>query len=149
MRAYQLISRPSFPGTLNALTETRLATLERIAPDLLEIRYKPEQKLDVEGLREVMRERERLCPEGPYRVLAVFPPEGDFDLGVMMHDHYAGRGLENCTRMLAIAASSTLIERMVNLYYAYYPQRFRMQVFLQEEDARRWLAGTVGVRSLN
>lgn len=134
---------------MSTLTETRLATLERVAPDLLEIRYKPDQKLDLEGLREVMEERQRLCPEGPYRVLAVFPPDGDFDLGVMMHDHYAGRGLENCTRALAIAASSTLMERMANLYYAYYPQRFDLRVFVAEEDARKWLTRHVGQLSLN
>ena len=134
---------------MTELTETRLATLERVAPDLLEIRYKADQKLDVEGLREVMQERQRLCPEGPYRVLAVFPPDGDFDLGVMMQDHYAGRGLQNCTQALAVAAGSTLIERMVGLYYAYFPQPFDMRVFLSEEDARHWLTSKRNAPSLN
>lgn len=129
--------------------ETRLATLERIAPDILEIRYKPGRKLDPAGLREVLDERQRLCPEGPYKVLAVFAPESDFELGMMMEDHYRGRGLESCTAALAIAAQSTMMERMVDLYYAYFPQRMKVGVFREEKEARAWLHAPAVQPALN
>lgn len=137
------------PHPVHGPIETRLATLERIAPDILEIRYKPEQKLDTAGLREVLDEWQRLCPEGPYKVLAVFPPESDFDLGVMMEDHYRGRGLESCTAALAIAAQSTMMERMVDLYYAYFPQRMTVGVFVEEKEARAWLRAAATQPALN
>ena len=120
--------------------ETRIATLNRREKDLLEVRFKPDQKIDVEGIEELLVERKRLCPEGPRTVLAVFPPDVDFDIAVMMKDHYRGLGLENCTKALALAANSTTNERIAGLYYAYFPQSFHTRVFNDEEEASRWLA---------
>jgi hypothetical protein len=134
---------------MNTLIETRLATLEQVSPDLLEVRFKPDLKLDVNGLAEILRERELLCPRGSVAVLGIFPPDIDFDLDVMTTDHYRDRGLENCTRALAIAAGSTMNERMAGLYFAYFPQPFNTSVFQTTEEARSWLAAQVALRPLS
>ena len=134
---------------MKTLIETRLATLEQVTPDLMEVRFKPDQKIDVEGLDEILRERQRMCPGNCTGILSIFPPDVDFDLDVMTKDHYHGRGLENCTKALAIAAGSTLNERMVGLFFAYFPQQFSTSVFLMDTDARSWLTAQLAERSMS
>ena len=67
----------------------------------------------------------------------------------MTKDHYLGRGLENCTKALAIAAGSTLNERMAGLFFAYFPQQFNTSVFLMDTDARSWLTTQLAERSMS
>jgi hypothetical protein len=126
-----------------------LATLERKEGDLLEVRFKPGIKLDVPGLEEIIAERQRLCPDGALRVLTVFAPETDFDMAVMTLDHYRNKGLEPCTQAVAMAAGSDMNARMASIYFSYYPQKFPLRVFVQEADARKWLADGVYDRSLS
>ncbi|MFZ1688911.1 MAG: hypothetical protein WAU70_15910 [Flavobacteriales bacterium] len=134
---------------MNDLIETRLATIEKVGTELLEVRFKPEQHVDRAGIDEILNERKRICPEGPRSILAIIPGEPDFDLDVVTTDHYAGRDLENCTRALAIAASHSISERMAGLFFAYFPQAFATKVFSTEGDARRWLQEQVAPRSLS
>lgn len=125
---------------MTSLIDTRIATLERKEDGRLEIRFKPDQRIDIAGIEEVLAQRRRLCPEGPRNVLAVLPPDVDFDIAVVMKDHYAGLGLENCTKALAFAANSATNERIAGLYFAYFPQRFATRVCSDENEATRWLA---------
>lgn len=138
---------PTHP--MNDLIETRLATIERVGTELLEVRFKPDQHVDRAGIDEILEERKRLCPEGTRNILTIIPGEPDFDLDVVTTDHYSGRELENCTRALAIAASSTINERMAGLFFAYFPQAFATKVFSGEEEARRWLQEQVAAPSLS
>ena len=131
------------------LIETRLATIEKKSNDLLEVRFKSEECIDCDGINEVLNERQRICPEGPRTILAIFPGEPDFRLDVVTTDHYAGRGLENCTKALAIAASSPINERMAGLFFAYFPQAFTTKVFSSEAEAREWLKTQVAASSLS
>lgn len=133
---------------MNDLIETRLAIIEKVGNELLEVRFKPDVHVDRAGIDEILKERKRLCPEGSRNILTVIPGEPDFDLDVVTTDHYAGRGLENCTRALAIAAGSSLNERMAGLFFAYFPQEFSTRVFNNERDARKWL-DAVGTSSLS
>jgi hypothetical protein len=134
---------------MTSLTETRLATLERVSPELLEVRFKPGQKIDLAGVHDILIERQRMCNGEPYHVLAVLPPDADFEMSVMTQDHYRGLGLERCTRSLAWAATDMLAERMASLYYAYFPQPFPTRVFTEEAEARKWLLEQVADRSMN
>lgn len=135
--------------SMNQLIETRLATLEQVSEDLLEVRFKPGVKLDRAGILEVLQERKRLCRPGGHHVLAVFPPDGDFEMEVMTMDHYLHSGMRDCTRSLALAANGAMNERMVSLYFAYFPQPFDARVFMDEEEARGWLLESIGSRPLN
>ena len=125
---------------MNDLIETRQATIVQTNDNVLEVRYKPGQILDPAGIGEVMGERERICEKrGRQAVLAVIPPDADFQMALMTVDHYKGRPVADCTRFLAIAASSVMHERMASLYFAYFPQVFTTAVFSDEEKARAWL----------
>lgn len=134
---------------MNDLIETRLAIIEKVGTELLEVRFKPDQHVDRAGIDEILNERKRICPEGSRNILAIIPGEPDFDLDVVTTDHYAGRGLENCTRALAIAATSSINERMAGLFFAYFPQAFATKVFSGEEEARRWLKDQIAPPSLS
>lgn len=129
------------------LIETRIATIERKGRHVLEVRFKPDVKLDVKGIQELLAERIRICPEDARDVLAVFPPDVDFEVNVMTMDHYKGVGLENCTRSLAVAANSAINERFAGLYFAYFPQGFKTRVFSDEADAQRWLSEQAAARA--
>lgn len=125
---------------MKELTETRQATIEQTQDNLLEVRYKPGETIDTEGLMDVIKERERICGgHCDQAVLAVIPPDADFQLALMTKDHYHGRPVVDCTKFLAVAASSAMHERMASLYFAYFPQPFATQVFQEEGEARAWL----------
>lgn len=134
---------------MTELIETRLATLERTSDDIVEVRFKPGVKLDPAGIMEVLRERKRFCTPGGHHVLAVFPPESDFEMGVMTTDHYLESGIRDCTRTLALAANGAMNERMASLYFAYFPQPFDARVFMEESEARTWLLEAIESRPLN
>ena len=135
---------------MNELIETRQATIERTADNVLEVRYKPGQTLDPAGIGDVLHERERLCGgQKGQAVLAVIPPDADFQMLLMTRDHYKDRPVVDCTRFLAIAASSVMHERMASLYFAYFPQNFPTAVFTDEEEARVWLKSSMSEVSLS
>jgi len=135
---------------MNELIETRQATIERTDDNVLEVRYKPGQTLDPAGLNDVLSERERLCKgQGGQTVLAVIPPDADFQMVLMTHDHYKDRPVVDCTRFLTIAASSTMHERMASLYFAYFPQNFLTAIFNDEFEAREWLKRSMSEVSLS
>ena len=135
---------------MNALIETRQATIEKTADNVLEVRYKPGQTLDPAGLSEVLSERERLCSgQGGQAVHGVMPADADFQMVIMTSDHYKGRPVVDCTRFLAITASSVMHERMASLYFAYFPQNFRTAIFTDEVEARKWLKKSMSEVSLS
>jgi len=137
MRAYQttfaaMIEQPR-------LIETRLATLERGTADLVEVRFKPEVRLDAEGIGEIVRAKNQLCADHAADVLMVHPPEIDFALSVLSIDHHAVNGGCGLARRLAFAAQSPFNERLARIYFSYHPREEETAVFLQESDARAWL----------
>jgi hypothetical protein len=134
---------------MSALVETRQATVENLGNGTVEIRFKPGITLDQQGLHEVIVERERLCPEGELQaVLAIFPPDADFEIAIMTMDHYKGRKAQGSTRVVAIAANTLMHERMASLYFAYFPQPFKSKAFVEEDEARAWLMEQLAVSSL-
>lgn len=120
------------------LIDTATATVERVSPELIEVRFKPDVKLDVRGLGEIVNAKRTLCGADSPDVLAVTPPELDFDLNVLSVDH--GKAHGGCsTRRLAFAGQSALNERLASLYFSYFPRQYETRVFLEETEARHWL----------
>lgn len=125
---------------MKELIETRQATIELTADHLVEVRYKPGETLDPAGLSDVLGERERICDgHRGQAVLAVIPPDADFQLSLMTTDHYKDRPVVDCTRFLAITAGNVMHERMASLYFSYFPQNFSTCIFNDEAEARAWL----------
>lgn len=122
------------------LIETRNATLELVESGVVEVRFKPDVKLDLEGMGEVVRAKRALCHSEERDVLAILPPDVDFELNVLSVDHHLVNGGCGLARRLALAAQSTFNERLVNIYFRYHPRENETAVFLEEADARHWLA---------
>ena len=123
---------------------TEAAILERRADGGLEIHFREGVKITVERIREILDARENLCGKGKYTVLVTLPEEVDLDVDVLTQDHYHTRDLEDCTYAVAWDAENTMNERLVELFYTYFPQRFPVKVFRSEEEARGWLTSLDG-----
>lgn len=121
------------------LIETRLATVERTAGSMVEVRIKPDVKLDAEGIGEIVRAKHELCVAQEADILMVLPPEVDFELNVLSLDHHAINGGCGLARRLAFAAQSSFNERLAHIYFRYHPRDGETAVFLDEVDARAWL----------
>jgi len=122
------------------LIETRTAILERVSEGLIELRFKPDVKLDVTGMAEIVHAKRTLCGRQEIDVLAILPPELDFELNVLSMDHHAAHGGCGNAHRLAFAAQSSFNERLTNIYFRYHPRQHPTGIFLTEADARKWLA---------
>lgn len=126
-------------NAMNEQLETDAAILRKAPDGALEVRFKPNVTLDKEKIAQILDARESLCGSGRYPVLVVLPKDFDFEVDAISHDHYQDRGLEQCTYAVAWDAGSELGERLVEMFYTYFPQRFPVRVFRSEEEARGWL----------
>lgn len=126
------------------IQETQVARLVRRDDGTLEVRFDPGATLTPETLAEVLEARQRLCGTGGYPVLVVLPSDFDFDISAVTRDHYAGKGLEECTYAVAWDVGSALGKELVEMFYRYFPQPFPVKVFRSEGEADKWLAGRKG-----
>lgn len=122
------------------MIDTRSATLELVSDALVELRFKPDVKLDVAGISEIVHAKRALIAGKNMDVLAILPPELDFDLNVLSIDHNALNGGCGGAQRLALAAQSTFNERITGIYFRYHPRQHDTGIFLTEDDARKWLA---------
>lgn len=130
------------------LIDTPIAIVERVSPQLIEVRFKPDVKLDVKGMAEVVQAKYALAGGSSPDVLVVTPPDLDFELSVLNLDHSKDHGSPCGTRRLAFAAQSEVNERLASIYFAYHPRQWDTSVFRTEEEARAWLLEGVSA-SLN
>jgi hypothetical protein len=120
--------------------DTPQATVGYTAPALLEVRFKPGRSLTMDGVNQMMEARQRLSMLGKHRILMVLPQEVvHFDMEAISTDHNRNHPQPN-TEAVAWAAWSVRNQQIVRLYEAYWPTEFPVEVFLTEEEARRWLA---------
>jgi hypothetical protein len=121
------------------MIDTRSATLELVSDALVELRFKPDVKLDAEGMSEIVHAKRALLAGKNMDVLAILPPEFDFALNVLSMDHSAVNGGCGGSQRLALAAQSTFIKRIAGIYFRYHPRQHATGIFLSEADARGWL----------
>ncbi len=124
---------------LGSAIDTLVASLLCRLDGTVEVHFKPGVKVTVAGVEEVLDARERICGKGAHPVLVTLPQELDFDLDVLMKDHYKARDLHLCTYAVAWDAGSTMNETLVELFYRYFPQQFPVRAFTTEKEAREWL----------
>lgn len=126
-------------NTSEHLIETRQATVERISKDLIELRIKPDVKLDAEGVGEFIKAKRSLCGADSPDILASVPADLDLELNVLAMDHHALNGGCANSRRLAFVANSSFNQRLLEIYFRYHPRQHPTRVFLEEGDAREWL----------
>jgi hypothetical protein len=121
-------------------TETEAATLTPGSDGTLEVHFKPGVRLTVPRIQEVLDARQRICGSGRYRVLVTLPPDVDLDMDVLSLDHYDRRDMHLCTYAVAWDAGSLMNEKLVEIFYRYFPQQFPVRAFTSAQEAREWLA---------
>ena len=138
MRAY-LLYLCGMSNEQLRMIETGSATVELVSDVLVEVRFKPDVKLDVEGMGEVVAAKRDLIAGKDVDVLAILPPELDFELSVLSVDHHALSGGCGGAQRLALAAQSSFNQRITDIYFRYHPRQHATRIFLTQEDARKWL----------
>lgn len=119
--------------------DTTIATLHRMAPDLLEVVYKPGCFLSNSALGEVAQVRRSLMSGTPYAMLSLIPEDADFELGAIQVDHLSQDREKGTMLAIAIVTRANMIEMMLKLYFSYYPWLHRILVTDNEKEARSWI----------
>lgn len=122
------------------LIDTRSATLELVTDALVEVRFKPDVRLDVDEMSELVHAKRTLLAGRNMDVLAIIPPELDFDMKILGLDHHTLNDGCGGAERLALAAQSIFNERLSSIYFRYHPRGHETRVFLTEDEARTWLA---------
>lgn len=126
--------------TTSSRIDTAIATVERTAPDLIEVRIHPGVTLTVAGIAEILQARQRLADGEPLLALISFPPEDvDFELSMITLDHYGTVPVEHFTRAAAWVTCTPRNDQFCKLYFAYFPSPVPSAIFEDESAARAWL----------
>ncbi|HEX2616709.1 MAG TPA: hypothetical protein VHL57_04150 [Flavobacteriales bacterium] len=115
------------------------ATLERVRPDLVIIRFEPGSVANAASFQLSMDARKVHCADHPHGVMLVALDDVDFSPGVIGKDHYKDQGMETLTRAMAIVSKDPTLTNILELYYALHPVRFPVKFFTAEGEALRWL----------
>lgn len=119
--------------------ETRIATLFRVSNELLEIHYKPGTVFITEDVADVQAMRRSIMGNTPYATLTIIPEDADFNMESMRTDHAGADRSESQIIATAIVAKSTLMERLTNVYFKFFPQLHRVLITDNEAEARAWM----------
>ncbi len=125
----------------SSLIDTPIATIQRTAADLVEVRFKSGATLTVAGITAILQARQQAADGVPMRVLIVFPQdEVDFEMSMITKDHYAATPVQGFSRAIAWVTQNDHNERFCQLYFAYFPSPVPSAIFSTEAEARQWLA---------
>lgn len=131
--------------------ETRIATLKRTRPDLLEMHYKTGIVFATEDIAEVQEKRRTMMGTRPYATLTIIPKDVDFDLDSMRVDHGGQDRSMGQIIATAIVAHDKTLERLTHVYLKYFPHMQHVLVTSDEDEARAWveaqLQGATGTGS--
>jgi hypothetical protein len=119
--------------------DTRIATLKRVRPELLEIHYKPGAVFEAEDVAEVQAARRSMMGGRPYATFTIIPEDTDFSMESMRVDHSAADRSMSQILATAIVVKSSLIERLTHVYFKFFPQLQRVLVTDNEAEARTWM----------
>ena len=107
---------------------------------MVHVRFKPGHMLTVGSLAEVMEAHSIHFNEEPHDLILVAPEHMDFDVDVMHHDHCKHNPSPLAITSLTWVANSHTNRKLIDLYYKYHPSRVPVQVFQDEEEAKKWIA---------
>lgn len=131
----------SLPPIIESGMPEPLATIQLVEEGLIELRYRPDAKLTIAGMRDLLQTRILLCGTVPHKVLSFLPDGIDFDKALMDQNLYGDPISVATTRAMAIVVTDPVNTHMLELFFAYYPAQFPMRLFSQEAEARAWLKG--------
>lgn len=118
--------------------ETRLAQVERIGPDVVEVRYKEDVDFDTAGIAEVIAACEKLPLSDAFAIISMLPEQGGMDLQAMQQDH-STEGLSQRVKASAIVMNGELFRRLTEIHYTYHPQHYEVRIFSEVNEALVWV----------
>lgn len=119
--------------------ETDSATVERAHAELAICRYRPGTRVDATALGQNLQARMRHPGREAHAVMAIFPEDVDFDIGLLENNHYTDLSLNEVTKVLAIVAHGSLYDRIAHLYTLNHLSTASNRVFRTELEARAWV----------
>ena len=133
---------------MSALIDIGPATLQRVRPDLVVIRFKPGSIADPASFQLSMSARKEHCSDIPHMVMLVAPDDVDFDPTVLGKNHYTDQGAEAFTLALALVSRNPTLTNILELYYALHPAPFPVSFFREESEALLWLEAQLARRKV-
>lgn len=121
------------------MINTKLSTVALQGQDQVEVVMHQRAHLDATGMAETLRSCQALGPHGALRILIELPVDADFNMTFMKKDHFKEAGMQSCTAALALATGNPFLERLMGLYFAYYPQPFPIRIHRTRAEALAWL----------
>ena len=135
-----LATLPTIMTALHVTIETRLAHITRTGPVLIETHFKSDVTIDPEGLMDNIIARREMCKGVPHVMLTVIPGEPEMSPAVMRTDLYHLPEDRAVVKAIALVLEGDLLPRVFQMYFSFFPQTFRTEVFSTEQAARDWLA---------
>ena len=117
---------------------TRLAQVERIAPDVVLVRYIDDAGFDTAGIAEVMAACEKLPLTEFFAMVNILPIEGGMDMQAMQQEH-STEGISRRVKASAIVVTGELFRRLTEIHYNYHPQHYEVSMFSNMPDAYKWV----------
>ncbi|MBK7086136.1 MAG: hypothetical protein IPH53_16315 [Flavobacteriales bacterium] len=133
---------------MHATIDIGPATLERVRPDLVVIRFKPGTIADPASFQQSMGARKEHCSDTPHMVMLVAPEDVDFDPSVLGKNHYKDQGAEAFTLGLALVSRNPTLMNILELYYALHPAPFPVSFFREESEALPWVEAQLARRKV-
>jgi len=125
---------------LHVTKETSAAFITRTGPVLIETHFKPDVSISPEGIYENIAVRREMCDGKPHVMLSVISGERDLDPAVMRTDFFNLPKDRAVVKAIALVLDGVFLPAVAQMYFSYFPQTFRTEVFSSEADARAWLA---------
>ncbi len=124
---------------MSAFIDIGPATMERVRPELVVVRFKPGTVAEPTNLLLSMDARKTHFGDTRHAVMLVAPEDVDFSPSILGRNHYKGKGAEAFTRAMAIVSTNDAFTKVLELYYALHPAFFPVKFFTSESDALPWL----------
>ncbi len=125
------------------VVETGQALVERTAEGLMEIRFKPDMVIDLQGFGEAIMAKRGIGHGQVHDVMIVLPEEAELDIRAITMGPEAIVGACKFTRRLAFVAPGPANMEMAEIHFRYHPRDYTTRVFSNEAEARAWLATVV------
>ncbi len=125
---------------LHVTNETSAAFITRTGPVLIETHFKEDVGITPAGIIENIIVRRGMCEGKPHVMLSVISGDRDLDPAVMRTDFFNLPQDRAVVKAIALVLDGVFKPTVAQMYFAYFPQTFRTEVFNNEADARAWLA---------
>ena len=102
--------------------DTELARLELASPTLVVVHVKPDVKITVQRVFEIVHVRRSLVAGVPGAMYFIAPGELDWEAAALATDFFAPEG--DSVKALSVMVNAPIFSTVVNLYFGLFPEKF-------------------------